>query len=303
MNILLTGASGYFGSALLAELLPAHRANLHRVTVLVRGDQAAQSGRSDVPTLREMDLHASTLRSRGIDTVIHLAAARSSTDIPAQNRSLELSRRLLEASAGADVRRLVLASSHAVYGTQPTPWDEDVTVPAPVTLYGLAKRATELMLDASPVSTVSARLAKLVGPSPRFRVQPSELPHVLLSYALKGKLVVMRNPKQRFDFLDVRDAVQGVIAIANHSGEGLPGAINLGSGGVVMSAEVAAMVDDVFRPMGFPLRYQFETESTPAPRDFGMSIKLAHRCLGWSPEIALRMTLEGIAGQWAIRAL
>src|SRR5689334_10037453 len=86
MKIVLTGATGYIGSALLTRLL----ADGHTVTALVRSDEAASAaaGRGAAPMIGDLyDPDWVTSQFRAADAAIHTAAATDGTS-EAMDRSV-----------------------------------------------------------------------------------------------------------------------------------------------------------------------------------------------------------------------
>jgi len=79
--------------------------------------------------------------------------------------------RLMEAAANAGCRRVLFISSAAVYGASgvgKAALDEETTLPAPVSLYGITKLAAERLAlryrDLAQIDVVAARLAAAFGP-------------------------------------------------------------------------------------------------------------------------------------------
>lgn len=118
MTILITGAAGYVGRAVVA----AARARGHHVVAVVRlagvipdgwdlddGIEVVEADLSDVSSIQALDM-------LGVDAVIHAAASLTGDDAAQQRNTLDGTRHLLTAMAQADAApRLVLVSSVAVY--------------------------------------------------------------------------------------------------------------------------------------------------------------------------------------------
>ncbi len=112
MNLLVTGAGGHVGQAVVARA----RARGHRVRALFRGAGDPDAG---IEVLR-VDLAADALDAAldGIDAVIHAAAALTGDEARMRRDTVTATRALMQAVGRAGVPRVVLVGSMAVYGTQ-----------------------------------------------------------------------------------------------------------------------------------------------------------------------------------------
>ena len=140
MNVLVTGAAGFLGSALVHALRVGHR-----VVATDRDD-------GDIADPE----HVRRLFETTFDRVFHLAAVVSGaaeTDYDAGRRvNLEATQLLLEACRaqprrGGPLVRFVHASSIAVFGTPLPARIDDTTAPVPTLSYGTHKRVAELLID------------------------------------------------------------------------------------------------------------------------------------------------------------
>jgi dihydroflavonol-4-reductase len=219
MRVVVTGATGHVGSNLVRALL---RRGDH-VRVMVRGQQRSLEGLEVERVTGDVRDEAS-LRAAfaGAEIVYHLAAVISiSGDANGMVRevNVEGTRRVAEAALAAGVRRLVHCSSvHAfdLYrGDLAAPVDETWhRVPdAPSHFaYDRSKAAGERALRAvidRGLDAVILHPSGIVGP---YDFGPSRMGRVLLG------LYHRRLPSLvdgGFDFVDVRDVVQGLMAAAD----------------------------------------------------------------------------------------
>jgi len=140
MRVLVTGAQGFIGRALVDALRPGHD-----VIATDRDD-------GDIADPAHLD----RLFARPLDRVFHLAAVVSGaaeTDFDAGRRvNLDATLGLLDrcraqARRGGAVVRFLHASSIAVFGTPMPARIDDTTAPAPSLSYGTHKRIAELLID------------------------------------------------------------------------------------------------------------------------------------------------------------
>jgi len=124
-RVLITGAAGYLGSSVV-ESLAERAVRTGDPACIVAGDvrEVPPGGRRKGVEYLSLDVRtpgiAEVLARHEIDTVVHLAAI--VTPGPKSNRELEYAvdvlgtRNVLEACAGAGVRRVIVTSSGAAYG-------------------------------------------------------------------------------------------------------------------------------------------------------------------------------------------
>ncbi len=302
MKVLVTGHTGFLGSALVPEL----EARGHGVTGL-----SLSGGEGGIACdLTDPEATAEALTGERYDAVIHLAGI---TSEPAARRDPDAAFRantgstwnLLEAVTSRDRKgatgRFVLGSSAAVYGRAGGVLDE--SVPArPVTPYGASRAAAEVVAGqygrwtATPVTI--ARLFNLTGPG----MPPGSLPGQLAAAIAAGESegaaevrVPIRNPESIRDFLDVRDAARALAVIAER---GIDGPVNVCSGRAVRVSEMVETFGrlsnpgiEVTRSDGAGTGHETEIERLVGSRE-----KLT-RETGWEPCVefgdSLAAGLEG----------
>jgi nucleoside-diphosphate-sugar epimerase len=144
MRLVLTGATGFIGSHLLARLGREHEAY---AVVRHAGRDTLTGPATAVVADLSQGLDRSALPAR-VDVIIHLAQANVS--FPAGAGALfavntAATAHLLEYARAAGARQFVLASSGDVYGARSTPCREDDAV-APHGFYAASKHAAELLV-------------------------------------------------------------------------------------------------------------------------------------------------------------
>jgi len=185
VRVLVTGGSGYIGSALVPRLQddPA----VSEVTVLdnlTNGSpanlRAADVGR-DGFVFREGDVReygAVESAMRDVDTVVHLAAitgASSTHDREAETRAVNLdgTENVLTAARKLGVDRLVFASSCNNYGRAEQPALDETVEPDPINPYAETKLEAERQLkqyaEEYGIETTALRMSTVYGNAPGIR--------------------------------------------------------------------------------------------------------------------------------------
>jgi UDP-glucose 4-epimerase len=164
-QILVTGASGFVGRALVHELAAAG----HRVRAAMR--QPADVFPRSVEVVAVSDLARGVEWRpllRGVEAVVHLAAAVHTGAAVAEevyDRVNRVATAALAAAAGTGISRLVFVSSiRAQTGPVATGIVTETCPPAPTDAYGRSKLAAEEALRASNVPFAILRPALVYGP-------------------------------------------------------------------------------------------------------------------------------------------
>ena len=228
MNILVTGAAGFIGSALSLHLLErGHRVvgidnfNDYYPVDLKRARHARQTPHPAYRGL-EMDLTdadglARLFAEERFDVVCNLAAqagVRYSIQNPMAyvQSNLVGFANILEACRRNNVPRLVYASSSSVYGgNKKLPFSETDPVDHPVSLYAATKKSDELMAHAYShlfgFQTVGLRFFTVYGPWGR----PDMAYWLFTEAILAGRPIkVFNHGDMKRDFTYIDDIVSGV---------------------------------------------------------------------------------------------
>ena len=267
MKVLVTGGAGFIGSHTVERLLTAG----HEVTVL---DDLSTGSRANLATVEHdvellvgdiADPAAVTRAAAGCEVVVHLAAVASveaSVRDPLRTNRTNLTGTInvFDAAARAGARRVVYASSAAVYGeATDLPIREDA-VKRPMSPYAIDKLAGEYYLAhfqrSGAFSGTAFRFFNVYGPRQDPSSPYSGVISVFLDRAKRGKgVTIYGDGSQTRDFVYVKDLVD-VLLLAVHErpghgpgaaqdgtpAEAGPTAINLASGGSVDLLTLVATV-------------------------------------------------------------
>lgn len=301
MNFLITGAAGFLGSA-LANSLAREGHQVRGLDDLSTGDPRTLS--PDVHFTRGdvNDRPRLWTLLQEVDVVYHLAARVSvpesvlyPRDYNAVNVGGTVS--LMEAIHDVGVKRVVLASSGAVYGDIPDqPLREDM-IPNPRSPYAVSKLAAEYYVRTIGslwgIETVSLRIFNAYGPGQHLPPShPPVVPHYLKQALRGGTLVAHGDGTQTRDYIYVDDVVAAMIAAATAPRlDGL--VINVGSG---EECPVKELVRDVLRVTGSKANVVYNAQSSGGVSRMRADLSLAREKLRFQPSIkleeGLRLTLQ-----------
>jgi dihydroflavonol-4-reductase len=218
VRALVTGGTGFLGSALVRELL----AHGYTVTALVRTFERAQRlprGVRAVPAdITRPDSFRHALR--GVDIVFHLAAVTKvgikPKDQPRVQRiNVDGTRHVLELAAAASVPRIVHVSTVAVYGDTRGQCVTETYHPNDLTFESEAQR-TKHVAHFEVAEPMQRRGAPLIIACPGALYGPGELApfHRLLRLQARGRLPVMLGPDNARSWTHVDDAARGLRLLA-----------------------------------------------------------------------------------------
>jgi UDP-glucose 4-epimerase len=303
-RVLVTGGAGFIGSHLVRALL----ARGDDVRVLDNLSTGRRENLVDLPAeLLVADLgEADQVRAamRGIEVVFHLGAMISvpmSIENPAGCYQTNVlgSLHVLEAARREHVRRVVLASSCAVYGDHDGPVTEDAA-PHPGSPYALSKLAMEdlarLYTSALGVATVSLRFFNVYGPrqdvhSPYAAVIPLFIQALLGG----GAPTIHGDGGQLRDFVFVDDVVAAILLAAQATASGE--VFNIGRG---QSRTLLDLVEALRRLVPGSPDPVFGPPRAGDIRSSAADIGRATKALGYRPAYDLHQGLQATV-EW-IRA-
>ena len=264
-RVLVTGGAGFIGSHLVRALL----ARGDDVRVLDNLSTGARANLADLPVeLLVADVgEADQVRAatRGVDTVFHLGAMISvpvSLENPANCYRTNVlgSLHVLEAARREQVRRVVLASSSAVYGDHDGPVAEDAAS-RPMSPYASSKLAMEelarLYTSAMGLQTVCLRFFNVYGPRQDVHSPYAAVIPLFIEGLLDGRPPTIHGDGgQSRDFVFVEDVVQAMLQASQAAVAGQVFNIGQGQSWTVLelAETLAALVQESLPPVFGPAR-------------------------------------------------
>lgn len=310
--ICVTGGAGFIGSHTVGSLVEQGQ----QVVVLddfstgKRENLAAWQGRPELEIVEADVTHglsaplAPVVARRGpVHGIIHLAAQTSvirSMESPLADAHTNYlaTVQVIDFACTEAVAKVVFSSSSAVYGdTEELPVTE-ASPPAPLSPYGIHKRASELhLLYGSRVlglSTAALRLFNVYGPRQDPSSPYSGVISIFLDRAHGGEeIVIFGDGEQTRDFVFVGDVVRALIASC--SSDETHGVIaNIGTGRAITINELA---EQCITCCGATVEVKHHAERPGEIRHSVADISRARRTLGFEPQTAIEQGLR-ITADW-----
>ena len=301
MNFLITGAAGFLGSS-LANQLAREGHQVRGLDDLSTGDPQAlapdvhftRGDVSDRPKLWTL--------LQEVDVVYHFAARVSvpeSVLYPRDYNNVNVGGTvaLMEAMRDVGVRRVVLASSGAVYGDLGDQTLKESITPNPRSPYAVSKLAAEYYVRTIGglwgIETVSLRIFNAYGPGQHLPPShPPVVPHYLRQALRGGTLVAHGDGSQTRDYVYVDDVISALVAAATAPNiNGL--VINVGSG---VETSIRDLIKCVLDVTGGKPEVLYNATTPGGVSRMRADLTLAQEKLSYKPSIqlenGLRLTIK-----------
>jgi UDP-glucose 4-epimerase len=301
-KVIVTGGAGFIGSYISEELVRRG----YQVTILDNlstgklSNIESVSGSKKVEFVRGSITNLPLLRRlfSGADYIFHQAAISgvpNSVKNPraSHNANITGTLNVLLAARDNNVKKVIYASSAAVYGDSPAlPKKEDMA-PNPLSPYAITKLAGEhyckVFQDIYGVKTVSLRYFNVYGPrqnpdSPYAAVIP-----IFITEALAGRSpVIFGNGEQSRDFAYVKDVARANILAAESQATGT---FNIGSS---IRVTVNKLVQLIFSLTGNDAIKPVYKDVRPGDIMHSVADITKARAFGYTPEYSLEEGLQEI---------
>lgn len=290
MKILLTGPTGFIGSAFLQTALR----HGHEIAALVRPEKlaatrAAANARltwlpgtladapwSDIQKFQpELCLHTAWITTPGVYL-----------ESPENERYVDWSLDFLRRASDTGVHRLIVLGTCLEYESDGQILSEDRTPLAPVSRYARCKNALRIALE----SEATARGVALCWGRVFYPYGAGEHPLRLCSSLIRsigrGEKIVLKTPNSIKDYINIDDLAAALLAVAENR---FFGTINLGTGNGV---SVRAVAETIARLVGKSVMMEPSPTNVTGTENPVVADATKLRGLGWQPQTNLSAGLE-----------
>jgi UDP-glucose 4-epimerase len=301
MHFLITGVAGFLGSA-LANRLISEGHSVRGLDDLSTGDPNSLSPEVHFTRGDINDRPKLWTLLQEVDCVYHLAArvlVPESVIYPREYNLVNVGGTvtLMEAMRDVGVRRVVLASSGAVYGDQPDQPVSENAIPHPRSPYAVSKLAAEYYVQTIGslwgIETVCLRVFNAYGPGQHLPpAHAPVIPNFLRQAVLNGTLVIHGEGQQTRDYVYVDDVIDAMAATASALNIN-QATINVGSG---KDTSVHDLVRLILKVTGAEPQVLHNQRDDRGPSRMCADLTLARNRLNYQPSVSLedglRLTLE-----------
>ncbi len=252
-KVVVTGGLGFIGSHLVEKL------SKDNLVIIIDDQSTGTVDNINDFNLSKIDTTLGDITSidleeifEGCDYVFHLAAVTSvpkSVDDPLSSNEVNITGtlRVLEAAKNTCVKKVVLASSSAVYGdTESLPLSENNPV-NPLSPYAVTKATGELYCNVFTeiygLPTISLRYFNVFGPRQDPNSQYAAVIPIFIDKILKNEMpVIYGDGEQSRDFVSVKHVVAANIMAAESE---LTGIFNIGLGESTTINQLFEMINEI----------------------------------------------------------
>ncbi|MGH7280064.1 MAG: SDR family oxidoreductase, partial [Polyangiaceae bacterium] len=296
----VTGGAGFIGSHIV-DALVSHG---HAVRVLdnfsagKRDNLSASADKIEIVEADVRDAPQLDFYVAGCDVIFHEAAIVSvpySIEHPQETHDVNVQGTLnvLQSARRHGVKRVVFASSAAVYGQEPTLPKKESMQLEPVSPYGVEKAASEHYLFAWQktfgVETVALRYFNVFGPRQDPSSPYSGVISIFMTRAIEGKnAVIYGDGEQSRDFVFAGDVAMANLRAAETAG--ISGNVyNVGAGKRTTLNELASLVGKV---TGKTFSPEHEAARSGDIVHSLADVSRAKKDLAWAPEVGVEEGLK-----------
>ena len=288
MKIAITGAGGFLGTELLKQLSEKKDITVYAFTFDFERERRTHIKSENIIDIDNSEAH--TFDYSKVDVLINCAFPRN-VEGTGFSEGLVFIQKVIEKAANDNVGSVINISSQSVYDQSRTqPADENAEIVLG-TKYAVGKYFSELFVNSvcKNIRHTNLRMASLIGPGFDQRIT-----NKFVAKIINGEQITVLGGKQRFGYLDVRDAASGIITVALSDGD-WDEAYNLGNDASYTLIEIAQTAVTVGRELGYDIKNIDEKKDTAdSNQNSALDCRLFQNRFAWKANHNLTETMTSI---------
>lgn len=280
MALVITGAGGFLGRTLI------DRCKGKKIVAVSEQEMSKYTG---VTVVRREDFFKH-YRFTEEDRLVNCAFPMNGPDASRLASGLNFIGRVMGKAADEGVGGVVNISSQSVYSQKRTTPADELTEVQPESAYALGKYTSEIITNnlCRRIPHTNIRLASLIGPGYDIRIV-----NRLVKKVFKGEMLTVSICPRKFEFLDVRDAADAILGLADYKAEDWRETYVLGGHCSYSLEEIVDIIQEVYKrycPQGF----QVKKANGDDCANNSLDSRLLYDLLGWKPRYELKDSVETI---------
>lgn len=292
-RILITGADGNLGGALVKEILDCTKYDVvaisnsgEKFSDMLKRENIVDTSR--VIAMNQDEFFLADRKKQKVVLAVHMAfsrADRSNEDIAG---SLDYAKNVFGQIHNMEIPRVVYISSQSVYGNT-SAWRREDLKPAPGTPYAMAKYAGEKLFEMQFYrDSTQSSILRL-----DYVVQSQKLVRTLCTNAKEKGVIKLRGGKQTFSYIDKSDVAKAIVALFHFKGKWKP-VYNVGPHMMRYTlVELAEIVKTIAEKNGAS-DVKIILDENDTELWSGMDSALFMKDTGWKPSKDIRQMAEAI---------
>lgn len=290
-KILITGAGGILGSSLINSLKDTeffiYALDLSKNAMISKIYPRENIVYCD-------DLDCSEISFINIDAIVHCAFSRSQNGDQLAS-SIDFTEKVFQKAIEHKVKKIINISSQSVYGSYRLSPSLETDIVNPLDAYALAKYSCEkiatILGQNTETQITNIRLASLIGPQ-----FPERIVNKMIKSAQETSTINIIGGQQVFSFLDLRDAVSGLVCMLKNLDKKWKNVYNLGNKNTYSIVSLAETIANCIQEKNNSSKVNISINEKDILLQIRLNTSLMEKDFLWSAKYSLKDTIEHILG-------